>query len=85
MAEVAIKLNLKVEDLIEVVKQLPFEEQRRLKDWLDREVLSGPSEIRDAETILLAESPTFRTIVETVERDIKEGRTSPLEEIWDEL
>lgn len=85
MAEVAIKLHLKVEDLIEVVKQLPFEEQRRLKDWLDREVVSGPSEVRDAETILLAESPTFRAIVEAVERDIKEGKTRPLEEVWNEL
>ena len=85
MAKVAIKLYLKVEDLIEIVKQLPFEEQRRLKDWLDREVFSRPSEVQDAETILLAESPTFRGIVETVERDIKEGRTRPLEEVWNEL
>ena len=85
MAEVAIKLNLKVEDLIGIVKQLPLGERERLKDWLDREVSSRPSDTWDPEALLLSESPTFRAIVETVEMDIEEGRTRPLEGVWDEL
>jgi len=85
MAEVAIKLNLNVEDLIGIVKQLPLGERERLRDWLDREISSKPSDTWDPEDLLLAESPTFRAIVETVERDIEEGRTKPLEGVWDEL
>jgi len=58
-------------------------ERERLRDWLDREVLSRSSDTWDSEDLLLAESPTFRAIVETVERDIEEGRTGPFEGVWD--
>jgi len=85
MAEVAIKLDLKAEDLVGIIKQLPLSERAWLKDWLDREFPFKPSDTWDSEVLLLAESPTFRAIVETVERDIKEGRTRPLEGAWDEL
>ena len=85
MAEVAIKLNLNVEDLIGIVKQLPLGERARLKDCLDRQIFSKPSDTWDSEGLLLAQSPAFRAIVETVERDIEEGRTRPIEGVWDAL
>ena len=62
MAEVAIKLNLKVEDLIGIIKQLPLGERERLKEWLDREGSSRTSDSWDSEALLLSESPTFRAI-----------------------
>ena len=85
MAEVAIKLSLNVEDLVGIIKQLPLSEREQLKDWLDREISFNPSDTRDSELFLLAGSPIFKAIVETVEWDIEEGRTRPLEGAWDEL